>query len=236
MKPGKIDSGGRERYIFCMRSGTEHNDLGDRSSFVEARLLAEIERTPETSQRSLARRLGVALGITNLLIRNLAQKGYVRVSRAGWRNWVYALTPAGFYRKAQLTVAYIERVLEEHRRVLETLQRELDPLGLHAESRVALHGTGEFAEVVYSAVKALGVEDVRPFAPLGAPVSRFHGSPMQPASALDPDDFDLVIVATLEDPEAACSELEALGVAPTQLVTFFPKARAVPVSTAKDAR
>ena len=219
-----------------MRSRTEHDALGDRGADVEARLLAEIERTPETSQRSLARRLGVALGITNLLVRNLAQKGYVRVSRAGWRNWVYALTPAGFYRKAQLTVAYIERVLEEHKRVLETLQRELGPLGLHAESRVALHGTGEFAEVVYSAVKALGVEDVRPFAPVGAPASRFLGSPMQPATALDPDDFDLVIVANLDDPEAACLELEALGVAPTQLVTFFPEARAVPVPAAKDGR
>ena len=218
-----------------MRSKTEHDDFVQRGAYIEVRLLSEIERAPETSQRAIAGRLGVALGIANLLVHQLAEKGYVRVTRAGWRSWVYALTPAGFYRKAQLTVAYIERVLDEHKRVLETLRRELDPLGLHAESRIALHGTGEFAEIVYSAVKSLGVEEVRPFAPADDRVSRFLGSPMRPATELDPDDFDLVIVANLKDPEAACAELQALGVAPTKLVTFFPEARALHESTAKEA-
>ena len=45
------------------------------TSYRELRLLEEVEVTPELSQRHLARTLGVALGVANLLIRNLVHKG-----------------------------------------------------------------------------------------------------------------------------------------------------------------
>ena len=52
---------------------SNNNDRADSlegGSYRELRLLEEVDSTPEVSQRHLARRLGIALGVANLLMRN----------------------------------------------------------------------------------------------------------------------------------------------------------------------
>ena len=123
----------------------EHRSDKKGAPYRELQLLSEVERRPEASQRELANRLGIALGMANLLLHNLAQKGYLRITRAGWRRWMYALTPAGISRKIHLTLAYVQRFLDQYKRVRRILRKELETLALHAESRVAIYGTGEIA-------------------------------------------------------------------------------------------
>ena len=83
----------------------QRNEL-EGTTYRELRLLEEVEETPELSQRNIAQRLGVALGVANLLIHNLAKKGYIQANRIGWKRWVYVLTPAGISRKAHLTCSH----------------------------------------------------------------------------------------------------------------------------------
>ena len=45
----------------------------EESTYRELRLLEEVEIKPEVSQRHLANQLGVALGVANLLVKNLAK-------------------------------------------------------------------------------------------------------------------------------------------------------------------
>ena len=94
-----------------MRIKREHDTRLEGPTYQELTLLAEVERTPRTSQRSLARKVGISLGLTSLVIRQLVEKGYVRARSAGWRSWIYTLTPGGFSRTADLTVAYPPRFL-----------------------------------------------------------------------------------------------------------------------------
>ena len=47
-------------------------------------LLNELEQNPAVTQRSLSRKLGVALGLTNLYLKRLARKGYIDL--VGGRN------------------------------------------------------------------------------------------------------------------------------------------------------
>jgi DNA-binding MarR family transcriptional regulator len=47
------------------------------------------------SQRSLSRDMGIALGLTNLIIRRLVHKGWVRIIRIKPNRVRYLLTPAG---------------------------------------------------------------------------------------------------------------------------------------------
>lgn len=189
----------------------------------EMKLLAEVERTPQTSQRSLARRMGIALGITNMLLRNLVQKGYVRATRAGWRRWLYTLTPSGISRKLHLTVAYIHRILAQYEWVRDTLRERLVPLELHEESRVALYGTGEFAELVYLGLKEQGVEQVDIFGQPGTPVARFIGMPVRDLSTLKDEEYDHIMITFLNDAHQGVKDLRARGLDPGKLVTFFPE-------------
>ncbi|MCI0773728.1 MAG: winged helix-turn-helix transcriptional regulator, partial [Chloroflexi bacterium] len=69
-------------------------------------LLEEIERDPDTTQATLARKLGVAVGTVNWHVKRLIAKGYVKVKRAERRKLRYIITPEGISLRARLTVAY----------------------------------------------------------------------------------------------------------------------------------
>ena len=57
-----------------MRSVHEQNDSFDNVSEREMLALEQIEANPEITQRQLSKSIGIALGLTNGLIKNLAQK------------------------------------------------------------------------------------------------------------------------------------------------------------------
>ena len=46
----------------------------------DLRLLDEVARDASVSQRSLAKSLGVALGLTNLYVKRLVRKGYIKIT------------------------------------------------------------------------------------------------------------------------------------------------------------
>jgi DNA-binding MarR family transcriptional regulator len=193
------------------------------------RVLSELERAPDISQRRLARQVGVSLTLTNRLLHNLTQKGYVRITRASWRGWLYTLTPAGFSRKIQLTISYIHRFLGHYQRIRQTLREELEPLGLNSESRVAIYGpvlnradrTWELAELVYLGLKELGIEEVDVFAPDNAGGDRFLGLRVRDMETMRQEEYDRIILVSLKDLAAGSVELQGRDIAPNKIVTLF---------------
>ena len=171
----------------------------DRSSlegsfYRELRLLEEIEDYPEISQWNMADRLGVALGVANLLTKNLIKKGYVKATKVGWRTWVYSLTPDGFNRKIQLTKRYIGRTLEHYRNIRNHLRSEINQAQLGTNSRVAIMGSSELAELVYLALRDVGVDNIRIFDD-GANGIKVLGEIVRPSNQLVVADFDRIVVA-----------------------------------------
>lgn len=205
-----------------MRSRHElTNSVEDNGSDRELRLLSEIDRTPDANQRSLSRRVGIALGLTNLLLRNLAEKGYIRITRAGWKRWLYTLTPSGLSRRVQLTLAYVHRILDHYQTVRQMLRTELEPLRLNEESRIAVYGTGEFAELVYLGLKEIGIEEIDIFAPARPGGDKFLGMPVYDVVTLEPERYDRVVIAQLNGADAGLAGIKNLGVSPEKMVTFF---------------
>jgi len=211
-----------------VRSEDERFQFAEGGAYLEVRLLSEMDGMPATSQRKLAVRVGMALGMTNLLIKNLAQKGYVRVNQAGWRNWVYTLTPAGISRKVSLTTAYIGRVLSHYQTIRQTLRERLEPLGLPADSRVAVYGVGEVAELLYMGLRELGITDVDFFARAPEPTATFLGMSVRPLSDMRPDNYHRVLIAALDDDSRFRGELEEVGVPTGALFTLLPAPGAPP--------
>jgi DNA-binding MarR family transcriptional regulator len=207
--------------ILGMRSVKELKSGSEDSTDRELRLLAEVEADPETNQRSLSQRAGIALGITNLLLRNLAEKGYLRISQAGWRRWVYSLTPAGVSRKFQLTAAYVHRVLGQYQKVRQMVRTEIGSLGLHRESRIAIYGTGELAELVYLALREMNIEEVD-FYSGGSPNGRrFLGMRVNDISTLHPDEYDLFLVGSMDALESSYAILAQRGVTSEKMIALF---------------
>ena len=184
-----------------------------------------MDRTPDVTQRELSRRIGIALGLTNVLLRNLVQKGYVRVAGASWKRRLYSLTPSGFRFRVSLTADYVHRFLDRYQNVRETLRQELAPLALNEESRIAIYGTGEFAELIYLGLKDIDIEEMTIFGPNGTEGDKFLGMPVRGIEAMEPGDFDKVVIAVLGQWEQAFAEVQARGVPLEKVVTLFAESR-----------
>jgi len=208
-----------------MRSQDEHQGPVEALTSRELRLLSEVEDTPDITQRELSRRVGIALGLTNILLRNLTQKGYVRVAQATWKRRLYTLTPEGFSHRIRLMVGYINRFLDHYKKVRQTLREQLDPLALHSESRVAIYGTGEFAELVYMGLREIGIEEIDVFNSSAPSHAKFLGMPIQDVTMLKPDQYDLVLVGQLASSGMVRAKLQDIGVNGAKLVTFFEDGR-----------
>jgi EPS-associated MarR family transcriptional regulator len=97
------------------------------------RVLGLLQRSPNRTQRELARELGVSLGKANYVMRALLEKGLVKVhnfrSSSNKRAYAYLLTPEGVAAKGELTRRFLARKIEEYdalRLEIERLQQESD--------------------------------------------------------------------------------------------------------------
>ena len=89
------------------------------------RLMGEIERDGNSSQRELSRRLNLSLGLVNTFLKRLVAKGYFKVKTMPRNRVKYFLTPKGLARKSRLTVEYLE--MEYH--LLQARRNEMEPFG-----------------------------------------------------------------------------------------------------------
>src|SRR4029079_15187150 len=126
-----------------------HLAPGERIMDVESRrdlqLLEALEQESRISQRSLGGRLGIALGLTNLYLKRLIRKGYVKCVTVPPNRLVYSLTPKGVSRKARLTYEFMKYSLDFYRDARQHLRRSLAQ-AVTRQQRVALYGTGDAAE------------------------------------------------------------------------------------------
>jgi EPS-associated MarR family transcriptional regulator len=96
--------------------------------------LRVLEADPRTTQRQLAQRLGLSLGMANYCLQALAAKGFVKMeSFRNSRNklaYSYILTPRGMAEKATLTAHFLQRKMREYDQLqaeIEQLRREASP-------------------------------------------------------------------------------------------------------------
>jgi len=189
-------------------------------------ILTEFEARQRVSQRSLASRLGIALGLTNLLVRRLVKKGLVRVVGIRPHRVRYLLTPAGFAEKARMSqVAFqhsVQRFQLARARISDAFLRASAEWPLPADEKpIFLLGTGELAEIGYislqeSDLTLVGVIDDR-----GR--SRFFGVPVYPPERLSPALLDSaagsrLVVMSLRPRAELESELGAAGIPPERII------------------
>lgn len=140
-------------------------------------ILTAVETGGTVSQATLSRRIGIAVGLVNALLRRSVRKGYVKVSQAPARRYAYYLTPKGLAEKSRLVGAYLDYSLSFFRQArgeyLEILQRA----AMVGRRRAVLIGGGELAEIALLSAREAGVEivavvaaDRKSAAALGLPV------------------------------------------------------------------
>jgi len=184
-------------------------------------MLSEVDDTPDVTQRQLSSRVGIALGLTNVLLKTLVSRGYVKVSQASWKRRLYTLTPDGFSHRLRLMTSYVHSFLDHYQNVRQTLRDQLEPLALNAESRIAICKTGQFAELVFLALKEIGIEEIDFFDEKMPGTHRFLGTFVKDISQIQPSQYDRIVIASVGSLDPLKRILIDQRVAPEQLVTFF---------------
>jgi DNA-binding MarR family transcriptional regulator len=182
-------------------------------------LLETLEQHATITQRTLAARVGMALGLTNLYLKRLIRKGYVKCVTVSPNRLVYSLTPKGMARKARLTYEFMKYSLDFYRDARQHLRRSL----AHAVSerkRVAIYGTGDAAELVFLLVRDMGLDLVAVFAPEAD--GSFLGLPVHPIADHARTAYDVMIVAVLERPAGTMKRLRQAGVPEDKVLMLRP--------------
>jgi DNA-binding MarR family transcriptional regulator len=175
----------------------------------DLQLLEAVEQEAHITQRTLATRLGIALGLTNLYLKRLIRKGYVKSVTVSPHRLMYSLTPKGVARKARLTYEFMKYSLDFYRDARQHLRRSLGQAVL-SRKQVAIYGTGDAAELVFLLVREMGLDLVAVF---GAESDgQFLGFPVRAIGDHANVNYDVLIVAVLERPAGTVKLLAHAGV------------------------
>lgn len=197
-------------------------------------MLEAVAQDGRITQRSLSMRMGIALGLTNVYLRRLTRKGYIKCVSIQPNRLRYLITPQGIAEKARLTYQFMEHSLRLYGQVRRHLSETLGELLASGRPRVAIYGTGEAAELAYLSLKELGIEptlvfgegDQREF--LGMKVHRLNETSLAK--------FDRLIVAALDDPGRLIAELVRRGVRKDVLVALRPSSMELAATTQAGGR
>jgi len=123
-------------------------------------ILQHIEEEPDTTQATLASRLGVAVGTVNWHLKRLVEKGYVKVKRAQRKKLRYIITPSGIALRARLLVDFIHSSMEMYRLVRERSSAAINDLKSAGYESARIEGNGDVAEILKLTCVEQGIEIV----------------------------------------------------------------------------
>ncbi len=166
-------------------------------------LLNELDRDGGATQRILATKLGVALGMTNLYLKRLARKGYIKVTTTPRSRIRYLLTPQGLTEKSRLTYLYMQYSLSYYRDMRTRLKEMMSTFNGTRGQRVVIYGTTELAELAYLSLREMNIDCVG-FIDESSRES-FLSCPVSSPERIAGWQFDRVLIADLEH-AAACEE------------------------------
>ena len=178
----------------------EHRDL---------RVLEAVQQDSRLTQRGLASKLGIALGLANIYLKRMVHKGYIKVVNVQPNRISYLITPRGIAEKARLTYEFMDYSLHLYGEVRQHLRAALHECAA-AGKRVAIFGSGEAAELAYLSLKESSLDPVAVFDVEGGGV--FLGMPVIAIADHRTVEFDLMIVATLDPSGQPLQALLDVGV------------------------
>jgi DNA-binding MarR family transcriptional regulator len=158
-------------------------------------LLNAVHDNSAVTQRSVARELGIALGLANAYLKRCVKKGLIKVRQVPPNRYAYYLTPQGFAEKSRLTAEYLSYSFTFFRRARSQCEELFADCAEHGRRRVALAGASELAEIATLVAREFDIDLV---AVLDGDQAggAFHGVPVLPRDAALPP-VDAVIVTDL---------------------------------------
>ena len=187
-------------------------------SYRQLKLLGAIASGAALTQRDMAKRHGLALGLTNVLIREFIHKGLVTTSSAEGKRIRYSITANGLAHTSQLAREYFEDTLDRYRELRAVVRRTIAALG-GPDRTAVLYGTDEVSELVYLALQQAGLSVVAVVSDHPDGSTLLHHT-VRGVDDLNDCAFDWVVITSIATSEHARATLERAGVPGDKIVTI----------------
>lgn len=198
----------------------EHiEELMDSESHRIYKILEEISVDESITQRKLSRKLGIALGLTNLYLKRMIKKGYIMVKAMPRNRIVYNLTPKGITEKGLLTLEYMKYSFNYYREFRERIRKAFQQASENGVKKLVFYGAGEVGELAYLTLQENGME-------LAGVVDDFKvgkdffGKKVAGIESLKNLDFDRVLITALSSKEEIYKRLVNSGIHEEKIILF----------------
>ena len=179
-------------------------DQMDNRSKAELDLISALEQDHEVSQTGLAKRLGIAAGLVNILMKRAVKRGVVKMAQIPARRYAYYLTPKGFAEKARLVASYLDTSLSLYRRLRVDYRDMFSALEAKGVTRVTLVGDIDIAEL---AIMASFDSTITITALVSTEPHTGKIGPVPVVSTLDTAESDAMIICDARTPQACFDAL-----------------------------
>lgn len=114
----------------------------------EFRIINEIGKDLNITQREISYKSGISLGMTNIVLRRLIKKGYVKMRQLNKKNVQYLLTPKGFAQKARQSYHYTLETIQTFKTMKLKIQNYILQGYKNGHRKFAIYGDNEIADLI----------------------------------------------------------------------------------------
>ncbi len=111
--------------------------------------LLELKENPSLSQRSLAHKLNISLGLANSILQNLIHRGLIKAKKMTGRKILYLITPMGMVQATNFIYDRVRETQNYYQYAKDLLITHFINLYNKGARKAAIHGTGQLAEITY---------------------------------------------------------------------------------------
>ncbi|MBV9462955.1 MAG: winged helix-turn-helix transcriptional regulator [Verrucomicrobiae bacterium] len=134
---------------------TSSSSASDRQTLA---ILETVQHSSEATQRDIASTTGMSLGLVNAIIRDLANRGWIKIRQVPRRRLLYYLTPRGFAEKSALLVRVLETVQDDYQQIRQRLHSQALELQHQGHRELTLVGDPFLLEIGCLCCLELGLE------------------------------------------------------------------------------
>jgi predicted transcriptional regulator len=111
--------------------------------------LLELKEDPSLSQRSLAHKLNISLGLTNSILQNLIHRGLIKAKKMTGRKILYLITPKGMVQATNFIYDRIRETQHYYQYTKDLLTTHFTNLYDKGARKAVIYSTGQLAEITY---------------------------------------------------------------------------------------
>jgi len=183
------------------------------------RILEEIEKNADFTQRQLAGQLNISLGLVNSFIKRLARKGYVKITTVPKNRLKYMLTPKGLAEKTRLTYEFIQYSFDFYKTARKRIKAILHTVEKDGVRRVVFYGGGDLAEIAHISLQETDLSMVA-IVDDHQSGQKLLGHTIRPSSILNSFDYDKVIITSVNSRDAIYKTLLKHGVPASKILVL----------------